>query len=411
MFVYIARQPIFDRQKRLFAYEVLFRSSMDNTFPERMDSDEATHGVLAHVLFNIGLDAITGPHRALINFTENHLLNKTPLQLPRQRCIVEILESILPSPQVFEACKELKAQGYTLALDDFDFNAQSEQLIPLMDIVKVDLRAIDLGRLADSMARMQRYPDVAWLAEKIENYQEFQLAQSLGFSYFQGYFLDKPEVLKNKTIDTVKVVLLNLLAEVCQPAVDLRRIEGMVTPDVALSYKLFRYINSAYYALPRNVTSIRYALAYLGESGVRQFVSLAAISELSVGKSSELMRLSMVRARLCQLLAASSRSGQADESQLFLLGLFSLLDAMLDMPMAELTSTLPLTDDLKDALNQRSGPLAPYIQAVTAYEKGEFQECAAHLTQLGIVPGAMIDAYFTALTWADAFAKNFLKQD
>ncbi|MCL2341307.1 MAG: HDOD domain-containing protein, partial [Proteobacteria bacterium] len=324
MYVYIARQPVFDSQKRLFAYEVLFRSSMDNSFPEHMDSDEATHTVLAHVLFNIGLDTITGPHLALINFTENHLLQKTPLQLPQRRCIVEILESILPSPKIFEVCAELKERGYTLALDDFDFNPRSEQLIPLVHIVKVDLQAIDRERLADNMARMQRYADVAWLAEKIENHQEFQLAQSLGFQYFQGYFLDKPEVLKNKTIDTLKVVLLNLLAEVCQPEIDLRKIEELVTLDVSLSYKLFRYLNSAYYSLRNKVTSIRYALAYLGENGVRQFISLAAISEMAIGKPSELMRLSMVRARLCQLLA-TCRSGRADASQLFLLGLFSLL--------------------------------------------------------------------------------------
>ncbi|WP_310599929.1 HDOD domain-containing protein [Desulfobulbus sp.] len=407
MYVYIARQPVFDRQKRLFAYEVLFRSSMVNIFPEEIDSDEATHTVLAHVLFNIGLDTITGPHRALINFTENHLLKKTPLQLPQKRCIVEILESILPSPKVFAACTELKEQGYTLALDDFDFNAQSEQLVPLVNIVKVDLQAVDRERLAEDMARMKCYPDVAWLAEKIENYQEFQLALSLGFDYFQGYFLDKPEVLKNKTIDTSKIVLLNLLAEACLPEVDLRKIERLVAPDVSLSYKLFRYLNSAYYSLVSKVTSVRYALAYLGESGVRQFISLAATSEISAGKPSELMRLSMVRARLCQLVGAL-RKEQIDESQLFLLGLFSLLDAMLDMPMAELTAKLPLTDELKNALNTRTGPLAPYLQAITTYERGEFHECANYLQQLGISPETMIDAYFRALNWADKFEDNFL---
>jgi len=406
MYIYIARQPVFDRQKRLFAYEVLFRSSMVNICPEEIDGDEATHTVLAHVLFNIGLDAITGPHQALINFTENHLLQRIPFQLPPKRCIIEILESILPSPKVFEACTELKAQGYTLALDDFDFNEKSEQLIPLVNIVKVDLKAVDRERLAENMARMKRYPGVTWLAEKIENHQEFQLALSHGFDYFQGYFLDKPEVLKNKTIDTSKVVLLNLLAEVCLPEVDLNRIERLVAPDVSLSYKLFRYLNSAYYSLVSKVTSVRYALAYLGESGVRQFISLAATSEISTSKPSELMRLSMVRARLCQLLAALHPE-QVNESQLFLLGLFSLLDAMLDMPMAELTANLPLTDELKNALNKRSGPLAPYLKAIVTYERGEFHECANLLQELGIPPETMIDAYFRALSWADKFEENF----
>jgi len=405
MDIYIARQPIFDRQKRLYAYEVLYRASMENVFPADMDSEEATHTVLAHVLFNIGLDTITGSRKALINFTEDHLLKRTPTQLPQSRCIIEILESILPSPKVFTACRELKERGYVLALDDFNFNGQTEQLIPWVDIVKVDFQAIDQEKLPENMTRMQQYSGVRWLAEKVENHEEFQLALRLGFEYFQGYFFNKPEVLKNKTIDSSKIILLNLLAEVCRPEVDLKKIERLIAPDVSLSYKLLRYINSVYYSLVRKVTSVRYALTYLGEFGARQFVSLVAASEISTGKPSELMRLSMVRAQLCQLLG-TSRNIPADDSQLFLLGLFSLLDAMLDISMAELTEKLPLSDELKSALNARKGPLAPYLQAVIAYEQGEFQSCTNYLQVLGIAPEAMIKAYFKALAWADLFDVN-----
>jgi EAL and modified HD-GYP domain-containing signal transduction protein len=402
MDIYIARQPIFNRHKRLFAYEVLYRSGMDNAFPAEVDSDEATHTVLAHVLFNIGLETITGGRRALINFTENHLLQRTPTQLPQSHCIIEILESILPTPEILEVCQELKQQGYVLALDDFDFNPLAEQLIPYVDIVKVDIQAVEREQLVAHMARMRQYPAIEWLAEKIENYEEFNLALSLGFSYFQGYFFNRPEVLKNRKIDTSKIVLLNLLAEVCRPEIDMNKIERLVAPDVSLSYKLLRYINSVFYSLVNKVTSIRYALIYLGESGTRQFISLAAASEISEGKPSELMRLSMVRAELCQLLAAFHRD-RVDPSQLFLLGLFSLLDAMLDMPMAELTDKLPLSPEVKAALNDRQGPLAPYLSAVIAYEKGEFDDCTASLRQLEISPDAMINAYFKALSWADLF--------
>jgi c-di-GMP phosphodiesterase len=299
----------------------------------------------------------------------------------------------------------LKELGYVLALDDFDFNEQSEQLVPFVHIIKVDFQAIDRESLAENMTRMQHYSGLAWLAEKIENHEEFQLALGLGFDYFQGYFFNKPEVLKNKSIDTSKIVLLTLLAEVCRPEVDLKKIERLIAPDVSLSYKLLRYINSVFYSLVRKVSSVRYALLYLGEYGARQFVSLAAASEISGDKPSELMRLSMVRAQLCQLMAASRKSPD-DDSQLFLLGLFSLLDAMLDIPMAELTEKLPLTDELKNALNERKGPLAPYLQAVIAYEKGEFQTCADHLQSLDITPETMINAYFKALAWADLFDAN-----
>lgn len=400
MDVFIARQPVFDRQKRLFAYEVLYRSSMDNVFPGNVDSDEATHTVLAHILFNIGLEAITGNRRALINFPEHHLLQGTPYQLPNSRCIIELLETIQPSDEIIAVCQDLRDNGYTLALDDFDFSPIAEQFIPLVQIVKVDFQMIDQEHLAESMQRMRSYPGVSWLAEKIENHQEFELAESLGFSYFQGYFLEKPEIIKNRKIDTSKLVLLNLLAEVSRPEINLKKIEKIIAPDVSLAYKLLRYINSVYYSLVSKVTSIGYALVYLGEQGARQFVSLAIASELAEGKPTELMRLSMVRAELCRLLGESAQ-GSNESSQLFLLGLFSLLDAMLDTPMTEVTGKLPLSSEVKSALNSGEGPLAPYLQAVIAYEKGDFPGCVNSLQLLGVTPETMISAYFRAVAWAD----------
>jgi len=407
MDVYIARQPIFDRQKRLFAYEVLYRSSMENTFPAQMDGNEATHAVLAHVLFNIGLDTITGNRKALINFTEHHLLTKTPLQLPRERCIIEILESVQPTPGILEVCQELNEEGYLLALDDFDFNNELEPLFPFARIIKVDFRAVDRTNLGEQMDQWNPGRSITWLAEKIETEEEFQLALSLGFDYFQGHFLEKPQVLKNKTIDASQIILLNLLAEVCRPEINMRKIESLVAPDVSLSYKLLRYINSVYYSLVRKVESVRYALTYLGEFGVRQFISMAAASEISRGKPSELMRLSMVRAQQCQLLA-QSHGREEDTAQLYLLGLFSLLDSMLDVPMAELITKLPLSDELKLALTEQTGRLAPYLLATIAYERGDFQACADHLRTLEIPPATIITTYLKALAWADDFEANLL---
>lgn len=400
MDIFIARQPVFDQCKRLFAYEVLYRSSMDNAFPGNVDSDEATHTVLAHVLFNIGLDAITGNRRALINFPENHLQQRTPHQLPNSRCIIEILETIEPSEKNLAACQELRDKGYTLALDDFDFNHSAERFLPLVDIVKVDFQSIDQQQLAESMARMRKYSGVSWLAEKIENEEEFQLALSLGFSYFQGYFFNKPEIIKNRKIDTAKIVLLNLLAEVSRAEINLNKIERLIAPDVSLAFKLLRYINSVFFSLVSKVTSIHFALVYLGEQGTRQFISLAAASELATGKPNELMRLSMIRAEWCRLLAERGSSGH-EPAQLFLLGLFSLLDAMLDMPMAEITASLPLSGAIVTALNSGTGPLAPYLQAVQAYEQGDFSGCVAALQQLAIDSESMISTYIKALAWAD----------
>ena len=407
MDVFIARQPIFDRKKRLFAYEILYRSSMENAFPAQMDSNEATQAVLAHVLLNVGLDTITGNRRALINFTEHHLLTGTPLQLPRERCVIEILESVQPTAEILEACQSLCSEGYVLALDDFDFNEMLRPLLPFVRIIKVDFQAVDRTTLGLQMEQWQSEQAITWLAEKIETLEEFQHAQSLGFEYFQGHFLDKPQILRKKTIDPSQVILLNLLAEVCRPEINMRKVESLVAPDVSLSYKLLRYINSVYYSLVSKVESVRYALTYLGEMGVRQFISMAATAAISRGKPSELMRLSMVRAKQCQLLAQAC--GREDESpQLYLLGLFSLLDAMLDVSMADLVATLPLSSELKLALTEHGGRFAPYLLATIAYERGDFQASADHLSILSIEPATMITAYLQAVAWADDFEANLV---
>ncbi|MGI6656505.1 MAG: EAL and HDOD domain-containing protein [Desulfobulbus sp.] len=407
MDLYIARQPVLDRRERLFAYEMLYRTDEKNRFPDGTDDNTATQSVLSHLLLNVGLDTLVGRARALINFTGNQLLEGLPSQLPPDRCIVELLESVVPSREVVEACAGLHRMGYRLALDDVDFKtADWQALLPYASIVKVDFRAADQDQLAENLARIRLYPNLRLLAEKVETHEEFRLATSLGFHYFQGYFFSRPEMLKYRRLDTAKVVLLNLLIEICRPEIDLERIERIIAPDASLSYKLLRYINSVYYSLISEVVSIRHALTYLGISGVRQFISLVATTEMTTGKPSELMRLAMVRAELCHSLALF-RMERNEASQLFLLGLFSLLDAMLDMPMHEVTASLPLSSALKSGLNEEDGPFFPYLQAVLLYERGEFQACTTILTQLDISPEYMIQSYINALSRANLFERIF----
>jgi EAL and modified HD-GYP domain-containing signal transduction protein len=225
----------------------------------------------------------------------------------------------------------------------------------------------------------------------------------MGFSYFQGYFFSKPEVLKDKEIPTSQINLFLLLAEVNKKDVDLERIEQLITRDVSVSYKLLRYINSAYYYLLSEVTSIKHALVYLGESGTRQFVSLVATSELSSNKPDELLRTSIIRARLCELLAGCSDQ-QHDTSELFLLGLFSLLHAMLDMKMVDIMERLPLTKNIKQALIEQKGPYAMYLETVIAYENGDWKRCQNLLGKLHVSPWEMLSAYLDSVSWSDLFS-------
>ncbi|NOQ47529.1 MAG: EAL domain-containing protein [Desulfobulbaceae bacterium] len=403
MDIFVARQPIFSRQKKLFAYELLHRGSMKNVFPGT-DGDKATSSVLVNTFLSIGLDKLVGPKWAFINFTEQHLLAQTPVQFPPEKVIVEILEHVLPTPEIINGCKQLKENGYILALDDFIFDDNLEPLVEIADIIKVDFQDVAVGVIQEKVKAL-REKKIKLLAEKIETYSEFDAARKMGFSYFQGYFFSRPEVLKNREISSSKINLLALLSEVNRKKINLKKIEKMMAPDVAISYKLLRYINSAYYYLLNEVKSLHHALIYLGEEGVRQFVSLVATSELSADKPDELIRTAIIRARLSELLGGYGSIKQ-DTSVLFLVGLFSLLDAMLDVSMQHIVEQLPLSGELKDALVEQKGPLASYLKTVISYEQGNWTKCSSLLGEIGVDGADMLSGYLDAVEWADLFAEG-----
>lgn len=398
--VYLARQPIFSRRKELFAYELLFRSSMSGGFPG-IDGDQATSRLLSSGFFTTGIEKISGGKPCFINFTQELLEQGIPAMLPRKKVVVEVLENVKPTSTVVTACQELARKGYTIALDDFVFANDLLPLVELAHIIKFDFRLTPPEELRTQLGRLPRR--IKLLAEKVETHEEFAAARDLGFTYFQGYFFSRPEVLRSKDIAPSKLNLFNLLMAVNRRDIDFNAIERMIAPDVALAFKLLRYINSAYYSLASEVKSVRQAIVYLGEKGTRQFVSLVATAELASDKPGELIRASIVRARLCELLAGCAGQG-ADTADLFLLGLFSLLDAMLDMPMAHLLHNLPVAEEIKLALVDNSGPFVPYLQASVDYEQGRWNDCCRIIQHLGISQEEMVSAYLEALSWAEHFA-------
>ncbi len=407
MDVYLARQPIFDRHKRVFGYELLYRTAGQNICQET-DGDLATTRVAANSLLSIGMETLVGTGRAFINFTEKLLLENLPSIFPPDMIVVEVLEHVPPSPEITAACQQLREQGYVLALDDFVFSPGMEPLIDLADIIKVDIMQTPLDRVED-ICRSLRGRGIRLLAEKIETYQEFDQAVQLGFSYFQGYFFRRPEVLKRREVGSTKLNLFNLLAEVNKPGFSMGRIEELVSSDASLSYKLLRYINSAYYSLVSEVTSIRHALIYLGEKGIRQFVSLVATSFMAGDKPEELLRVSVIRARLCELLAERGRMAE-DKSNYFLLGLFSLLDAMLDTEMENIMEQLPVTTEIKDALVHRRGPMRPLLEAVIAQEQGNWDQSRKLLVDIGVDPDEIMQLYLESIAWADMFTAGIQKE-
>jgi len=398
MDVFVARQPIFDRKKKIYAYELLFRSGEENFFPD-IDGDLATTSLLSSSFFTIGIDKIVAGKPAFINFTEELITKGTPHLFPSAKVRVEILETVVPSIEILASCNLLKDKGYGLVLDDFVYSKQLEELLHLSDIIKIDFRTTPLEKIEQMIPALSTF-NCKLLAEKVETYAEFTKAKELGFHYFQGYFFSKPEILQSKELSASQMTLIRLLSQIHATDFDVSALSDLVSHDVAITYKLLNYLNSAYFSRLQPISSINQAISYLGESGFRLFVSLIATSLLAENKPDALIKMAIVRARFLQLIGLEMGE---DGSELFLLGLFSLIDAMLDRDMTEIVNQLPLTEKVKIALIRRSGDLFLPIRLIETYETGNWIAFRYAQKRLGVGDKKILDFYLEALAWAESF--------
>ncbi|RPH41333.1 MAG: HDOD domain-containing protein [Desulfobulbaceae bacterium] len=401
MEIFVARQPILNEHKKLFAYELLYRGTDDGRLAS---GEKMTASLLSATFLTEGLDVISGSKPCFINFTEELLLKGIPSSFPGTKIVVEILETVSPTADILKACQILREEGYTIALDDFVYDKKLEPLIVLADIIKIDFRLSPVDEIRRTLFKLAHFP-VKFLAEKVETYEEFDLASKLGFKYFQGHFFCKPEVFRIRELESVKASLIALLAEVTKKSTSTERLEQIIGKDVALSYKLLRYINSSYFYRINSIDSVRHAIVFLGEIEIKRFVLLVIISEIATDKPGVLVKLAFIRARFCELLAENSRY-QKMSAEIFLLGLLSLLDAMLDIQMRTVLAQLPLADVLKHALADRTGPMAPFLNAVTAYEQHDRSACITALDEIGVDKKLVQQMYFDSLAFADALS-NF----
>jgi c-di-GMP-related signal transduction protein len=399
MDIYVARQPIFDIKKCIFGYELLFRADIANFFPE-IEGDSATSKLLSNSFFNIGIEKIAGSNLAFINFTQELLLQQLPLMFSQDRLVVEILENVQPERDVIEACQEIALNGYIIVLDDFFYKPSLEPLIDVADIIKIDVKATPLEEVGDLVKKMTKR-GVDLLAEKVETYDEFNKALEMGFRYFQGFFFSKPEVLAGKEISTPQMQLLEIMAEVNKEDFEFNRLEKMIVRDASISYKLMRLINSAYFKRAKEISSIRQAIVMIGEAGIRRFLSLISMAGLCGNKPDELIRVSLVRAKFCEFLGNHS-GNSAEKSELFTLGLFSLIDAIMDDSMENLMSQIPLSSNIKEVLISGTGDLSGYLSLVESYEKGDWGEIEKATNIIGINQGDLPRQYMESLSWADS---------
>ena len=394
----IARQPIFNFNRRLFAYELLYRG-VKNLSLINIGGERATTSLLTGAFLTEGLQKISNNKPCFINFTEELLLTDIVGNFSKNKIIIEILEDVRPTDEVINACKKIKKEGYILALDDFIFHQKLSPLIELADIIKFDIQLTPVNTIHKALHYLSRY-DIELLAEKVETHEEFRKAVKLGFTYFQGYFFAKPEVIRIKELETSHLHLLTLIAEISKKETSMSKLTQIITADVSLSYKLLRYINSAYFYLIKRVESITHAITYLGEDEIRRFVTLVAISELASKRPREIIRLVTIRAKFCEKLGLHS-GWLTNPEELFLLGLFSLLDAMLESPIEIILEKVPVSDEIKQALIFQTGPLAPFLKTVVHYEKGQHESYLQTLQQLDINTKDIHKLYLDATAYAD----------
>lgn len=399
MFSYVARQAILDSKKNLFAYELLFREGEQNYFPD-INPDEATSKILTNNHLDIGLEDITDGKLAFINFHQDTLQHRFPTSLDPKRVVIEVVETVELTPELIQACISIKEMGYKLALDDFDFDAKWEVLLPYADIVKVDIVECDPVLMRSNIKRLKQ-AKIRLVAEKIETSAEFEEYKSLGFDYFQGYFFARPEVVKQKKIPTSKLALMELICASAAADFNLARVNHIIERDVSLSYKLLRFINNPLTNKSNKITSLRHALNYMGEIEVKKFIALVALANLGESKTIELLYLSLIRAKFCELIG-QARKLPGNPPTGFLLGLFSLLDAILDLDMRTLVDKLPLGDGLKNALCGEKTELQHYLDLIKAYENGDWQGIGRYTQELAIEPFTSQSFYHESIKWGHA---------
>jgi EAL and modified HD-GYP domain-containing signal transduction protein len=395
----VARQPILDAQLRVVGYELLFRAPGART-AQVVDAEAATSSVIVDSFMEIGLDEIVGEHLAYLNVSRDFLMSVRPLPLPPGRVVLELLENQAIDDELLTVLRELVADGFTLALDDFRHTPESEPLLELASIVKLDVLALDEEELLEQVALLRRRrPRLSLLAEKVELRADFERCRVLGFDAFQGYFFARPSLTHGRGVPTQCLGALSAVSSL-NAIEDFDSLEQIITRDVGLSLRLLRYANSAYVFLPRRVGSVREALIMLGARQVRRWATVVVLAGTSDAPH-ELLVTGLVRARMCQLLCGERDEQVAD--RYFTVGLFSVVDALVDAPMGDILATLPFSEEIVQALQERSGPPGELLEAVLAYERGDFDTVA----RSGLAPeGPSFDeAYREAVSWADSAAR------
>jgi EAL and modified HD-GYP domain-containing signal transduction protein len=402
MKTYTARQPIFDSMKRVKGYELLYREDENNRFPAHVSSSVATSKLLLNSFFDTDIEKFTNGKLTFINFPIEILKDKFMELLPNKNVIIEILETVKPNQETFNIMKTMFHKGYRFALDDFEYDSRWDKFLPFVKIIKFDIMNTQLDTLPPVIAKIKKMrPKMIFLAEKIETYEEFAESKRIGCKLFQGFFFAKPEIIINQSVPPTQIMLMELYREISKPEINFNKICSCIEKDVSIAFKLLRYVNnSGLFNTKKNITSIKDAVIYMGERLMKKFVFLIITAELSINKPIALMKTAIQRAKFCELIASNSWMKDKSDTA-FLIGLFSVLDAILDRKMNNIMEELPLEEDIKNALVNKIGVYSCFIKIAESYDRADWDVVNLVIQQMGLSEEKTSQLYIEATAWSD----------
>ena len=393
---FISRQPILDRYEKVYGYEILFRPGEEEIWPP-MNGGRAGENASPGTSAFEGIDEITDGARAFIKCTRQALIGGHAAGLPRDRVVLEIPASREPDEEVVAACRRLKDAGFLIALENFQ-GAWEEPLADVADIIKLDVTA-STDRAQWLLIRKYRPRGTIFVADKVEKRTQFQAAVQQGFSYFQGQFFCRPQPYSTSEVTPTKLVYLLVLRAVTRPEINVQEVADTIKHDLALSYKLLRFLNSARFAFRSQIKSIRHALLLLGQNEIRKWIGLISVAALGEGAPPILVTIALIRAAFCESLAPLVGAPKR-QSDYFFLGLLSCIDVLMGRPMRVVLAELPIAPDVSAALVGEQNPLRDVLQAVISYEQGNWEECSQLAKRLALKEETLGELYLQALRWS-----------
>ena len=400
---YVARQPIFNENKEVYAYELLYRDKGNNP-SKNFDGDEATSEVLTNTFSNIGIETITQGKKAFVNFTSNLLEKEVHSLFNNDILVVEILEDVKITKEIVKTCCAMKNKNYIIALDDFVFDSTYRPLLKIADIIKVDF-LITSKKERKNIVNLANEYNINLLAEKVETKKEFKEAKEMGYSYFQGYFFEKPEILEAKDVPVYPTNYFQGLNELNKDKPDFDKIAKIIKQDMSLSYKLLSIINSAAFSFNQEIDSIKHALVLLGIEEIKKWFDLVVIKELAEDKPKEIIRQSLIRARMSELLGEESKNN-VESSKLFMMGLFSMIDVLMGRELEEVLNELPIANNIKTALLGENSVLNDFYQLVIYYEEGKWEKVNHFINKLDLNKEVVSNTFLEAIDWTEEIIKD-----